>query len=44
MFSGDGNGIQAIEGIDRVQQTLLTHFQEHDLQLETYLAAAVAIN
>ena len=44
MFSGDGNGIQAIEGIDRVQQTLLTHFQEHDLQLETYLAAAGAIN
>ena len=44
VFSGDGNGIQAIEGIDRVRQTLLTHFQEHDQQLETYLAAAVASN
>jgi hemerythrin len=44
VFSGDGNGIQAIEGIDRVRQTLLTHFQEHDQQLENYLAAAVASN
>lgn len=44
VFSGDGNGIQAIEGIDRVQQTLLNHFREHDQQLEAYLAAAVASN
>lgn len=44
VFSGDGNGIQAIEGIDLVQQTLLTHFQEYDQQLENYFAAAVADN
>lgn len=41
VFSGDGNGIRAIEGIERVQQTLFAHFQEHDQQLETYLTAAV---
>jgi len=42
VFSGDGNGIQAIEGIDRVRETLFAHFKEHDQQLEGYLAAAVA--
>lgn len=42
VFSGDGNGIQAIEGIDRVRETLFTHFKEHDQQLEGYLAAAIA--
>ena len=40
VFSGDGNGIQAIEGLDRIRQTLLAHFKEHDQQLEGYLNAA----
>lgn len=42
VFSGDGNGIQAIEGIHRVRETLFAHFKEYDQQLEGYLAAAVA--
>lgn len=42
VFSGDGNGIQAIEGIDRIRETLFAHFKEHDEKLEGYLAAAVA--
>ena len=39
VFSGDGNGIQAIEGIDRVRQTLIEHFRDHDQKLEAYLSA-----
>ena len=39
VFTADGNGIQAIEGIDRVRQTLMEHFRDHDQQLEAYLAA-----
>lgn len=42
VFTGDGNGIQAIEGIDRVRESLFSHFKEHDEKLEGYLAAAVA--
>jgi hemerythrin len=40
VFSEDGNCILAIEGIDHVHQTLLTHFKEFDLQLEAYLIEA----
>jgi len=39
VFTADGNGIQAIEGIDRVRQTLIGHFRDHDQQLEAYLSA-----
>ncbi|MCG2576574.1 hypothetical protein LZ012_06140 [Dechloromonas sp. XY25] len=42
VFAKDGNGIHAIEGIERVRETLFAHFQEHDRQLEDYLGAAVA--
>lgn len=42
VFSADGNGIQAIEGIDRVRQTLIGHFKDHDQQLEAYLSATTA--
>jgi hypothetical protein len=42
VFSADGNGIQAIEGIDRVRQTLSEHFREYDQQLEAYLSATAA--
>lgn len=44
VFSEDGNCVLAIEGIDRVQQTLLTHFRDYDQQLESYLTVAVANN
>jgi len=39
VFFADGNGIKAIEGIDRVRQTLTEHFRDHDQQLEAYLTA-----
>jgi hemerythrin len=42
VFTADGNGIQAIEGIDRVRQTLIGHFRDHDQQLEAYLSATAA--
>ncbi len=42
VFTGDGNGIKAIEGIERVRDSLLTHFTEHDQQLQIYLDAALA--
>lgn len=44
VFSGDGNGIQAIEGIARVRQTLHLHFAKHDQLLETCLTRAVLAN
>lgn len=44
VFSGDGNGIVAIEGIERVRDSLFAHFKEHDQQLEAYLAAATVAN
>jgi len=44
IFSEDGNCVLAIEGIDRVQQTLLAHFRDYDQQLESYLTAAVTNN
>lgn len=37
IFSEDGNCVLAIEGIDRVMGTLLSHFEEFDLPLESYL-------
>ena len=39
VFTSDGNGILAIEGVERVQQTLIEHFREYDQQLEAYLNA-----
>jgi hypothetical protein len=42
VFTADGNGIKAIEGIDRVRQTLIGHFRDHDQQLEAYLSATAA--
>lgn len=44
VFSEDGNCVLAIEGIDRVQQTLLAHFRDYDLQLENYLVTAATNN
>lgn len=41
IFTEDGNGVQAIEGIDQVHQTLLAHFKDYDLQLETYLSTVL---
>lgn len=41
VFSGDGNGITAIEGIEHVRERLLAHFQDHDRQLEAYLTAVI---
>lgn len=41
VFSEDGNGIEAIEGIDQVHQTLLAHFEDYDRQLAGYLTASV---
>lgn len=40
VFSADGNGIQAIEGIARVRQTLLGHLKDHDQLLESHIARA----
>ncbi|MBS1143675.1 MAG: hypothetical protein H6R14_1081 [Proteobacteria bacterium] len=37
IFSEDGNCILAIEGIDRIHQTLLDHLKDYDRQLESYL-------
>lgn len=39
VFSAAGDCIVAIEGIDRVLDTLLLHGQEFDSQLEAYLMA-----
>lgn len=39
VFSEDGNCVLAIEGIDRVLQSLQAHFKDFDLQLENYLLA-----
>lgn len=39
VFAEGGNGILAIEGIDRVHQTLLDHFRDYDQKLESYLKA-----
>lgn len=39
VFSGDGNGIQAIEGIELALATLLAHFKDFDQELEGYLLA-----
>ena len=44
VFSEDGNCVLAIEGVDRIQQTLLAHFKDYDQQLESYLAEAAANN
>lgn len=42
VFTADGNGIQAIEGIDRVRQSLMEHFRDHDQKLEAYLSATAS--
>ena len=42
VFSEDGNCVLAIEGIERIHQTLLAHFTDYDQQLETYCSAALA--
>lgn len=39
VLSEDGNCVVAIEGIDRVLETLQAHFKEYDEQLESYLLA-----
>lgn len=39
VLSEDGNCVLAIEGIDRVLETLQAHFKEYDQQLEGYLLA-----
>ena len=40
VFSEVGNCVMAIDGMDRVRQTLLGHFKDYDHQLEAYLAVA----
>ena len=40
VFSEDGNCVRAIEGIDRIHQTLQAHFTDYDQQLEAYLLEA----
>lgn len=40
VFARDGNGIVAIHGIDRVRDSLVSHFEEYDLLLEQFIAAA----
>ena len=37
IFSECGNKILAIEGIERVHQTLIAHFRDYDKPLESYL-------
>jgi len=37
ILSEDGNYVQAIEGIDDIQVTLLSHFRDFDQPLERYL-------
>ena len=39
IFTEDGNCVLAIHGIDKVLQTLQSHFQEFDRHLEDYLTA-----
>ena len=39
VFSSDGNGIVAIEGVERALATLLAHFKDFDQELEGYLLA-----
>lgn len=40
IYAEDGNGILAIEGIDRALRVLQAHISEYDQQLECYLLAA----
>lgn len=39
VFAEDGNGILAIEGVDRALATLMAHFKDYDQDLEGYLLA-----
>ncbi|MBK7416709.1 MAG: hypothetical protein IPJ38_18005 [Dechloromonas sp.] len=41
VFSADGNGIQAIEGVEQALTTLTSHFKDFDQELENYLLAPV---
>lgn len=40
IFSEDGNCVLAIDGMERIRQTLIAHFKDYDQQLEAYLSAA----
>ena len=40
VLSEDGNYVQAIDGIDEIQETLLSHFRDFDQPLERYLNEA----
>lgn len=40
VFSQEGDCIIAIHGIEEVRQSLISHFQEFDKELEAYLLAA----
>jgi hemerythrin len=39
VFTADGNGIQAIEGVEQALVTLTKHFKDFDEELEGYLLA-----
>lgn len=38
VFSEDRNCVLAIEGIEDIHQSLITHFKDHDRHLEAYLS------
>lgn len=40
IFSEDGNCVLAIDGMERIRQTLIAHFKDYDQQLEAYVSAA----
>lgn len=40
VLSADGNCVLAIDGIERIRQTLVAHFEDYDQQLEAYLRVA----
>ena len=39
IYSADGNGIQAINGVEQALASLTTHFKDFDQDLESYLLA-----
>lgn len=44
VLSEDGNYVQAIDGIDDIQETLLAHYRDFDLPLERYLHEAAVMS
>jgi len=40
IFSEDGNCVLAIDGMEKIRQTLIDHFQHYDQHLEGYLKLA----